>query len=73
MSYLHKKLKIIHRDIKPHNLLVSADGGKSRLVVADFGVSCYFHERDKMAGAGDAEAGRSCIGTLYFAAPEIVS
>lgn len=35
MEYLHKNL-ILHRDIKPQNILVSSDGD---LKIADFGLS----------------------------------
>jgi serine/threonine protein kinase len=35
MSYLHKELHIIHRDVKPSNLLVNKEG---QVKIADFGV-----------------------------------
>lgn len=37
MSYLHKELHIIHRDVKPSNLLVNKEG---QVKIADFGVRC---------------------------------
>ena len=36
MSYLHKTQKLVHRDIKPQNLLFRRDG---TIKITDFGVS----------------------------------
>lgn len=38
LHYLHKKLKVIHRDVKPSNILVSSSG---KVKMCDFGISGY--------------------------------
>ena len=54
--------QIIHRDIKPGNLLLRKDG---TLKVADFGVS-YMYD-------GEDDTVQSSAGTAAFLAPEICS
>ncbi|HEX2044780.1 MAG TPA: Stk1 family PASTA domain-containing Ser/Thr kinase [Gaiellaceae bacterium] len=57
---------IIHRDIKPHNVLVSADerakGREERLKVTDFGIAR--HGASQMTEAG------SIMGTAQYLSPE---
>jgi serine/threonine protein kinase len=36
LNYLHKKLHLIHRDIKPQNILINSKG---EIKITDFGVS----------------------------------
>lgn len=36
LDYLHQKRKIIHRDIKPQNILVNKKG---EIKITDFGIS----------------------------------
>ena len=38
LHYLHTKLKVIHRDVKPSNILVSSSG---KVKMCDFGISGY--------------------------------
>jgi len=60
LVYLHK-LKIVHRDIKPGNVLVNDAGG---IKLADFGISRQM-ERGQQA--------QTMVGTPQFLAPEIVT
>ena len=52
-----KNNKIIHRDIKPNNILISAKG---LLKIADFGISKQLKSTFQT---------RTCLGTPYYAAP----
>merc|ERR1719365_515332 len=38
LSYLHSNLKVIHRDVKPSNILISKSG---KVKMCDFGISGY--------------------------------
>ncbi|ELP87773.1 serine/threonine protein kinase, putative [Entamoeba invadens IP1] len=60
LSYLHQ-MKMIHRDIKAANILVS-DDGVSKL--ADFGVSTKMGATNKLQ--------KTMIGTPYWMPPEII-
>lgn len=65
LQYVHKN-HVIHRDIKPHNLLRCDDDG--RLVLIDFGAV-----REELAKAGelrDKTATTNFVGTMGFAPPE---
>jgi serine/threonine protein kinase len=59
LNYLHTDRKLIHRDIKPGNILYSADG---RVKITDFGVSQTL----------DCTAGNvnSFVGTVTYMSPE---
>ncbi|CAL8347495.1 unnamed protein product [Arctogadus glacialis] len=61
MEYLHYQ-KIIHRDIKPTNLLLGEDG---HVKIADFGVSNVFEGSDARLS--------SMAGTPAFMAPEMMA
>uniref|UniRef100_A0AAR2JE91 calcium/calmodulin-dependent protein kinase n=1 Tax=Pygocentrus nattereri TaxID=42514 RepID=A0AAR2JE91_PYGNA len=61
IEYLHYQ-KIIHRDVKPSNLLVGEDG---HIKIADFGVSNQFEGADALL--------TSTVGTPAFLAPETLS
>ncbi|HRW36347.1 MAG TPA: protein kinase [Aquihabitans sp.] len=53
---------LVHRDVKPANILLSADG---RVLVADFGIA-------KAAEAHDLTAAGAMVGTAKYLAPEQV-
>jgi len=57
LQYVHEQ-QIVHRDVKPQNLIVGADG----IVLVDFGVAREM---------GEEESGTVGIGTPRFMAPEV--
>jgi serine/threonine protein kinase len=60
LSYLHGQDKpIIHRDIKPQNIIVQPDG---TIVLIDFDIARQYRE--------DAETDTQCFGTRLYAPPE---
>eukprot|EP00951_Prasinocladus_malaysianus_P008711 scaffold63350_cov42-Prasinocladus_malaysianus.AAC.1 len=61
LSYLHSK-GIIHRDMKPENMMFVKCGKERLLKVADFGLSINCWQ----------EAPTTCAGTVDYMAPEIV-
>lgn len=61
LANLHS-LKIIHRDIKSDNVLISAEGGHVKL--ADFGFSCRLQSEEELR--------QSQVGTVAWMAPELI-
>lgn len=58
LEYLHKKLHLIHRDIKPQNILLSHEGA---VKITDFGVSGEI--------ASTAAFAKTFVGTINYMSP----
>ncbi|KAI5963419.1 hypothetical protein KGF57_001254 [Candida theae] len=60
LHYLHTKVKVIYRDLKPENCMLNAHGN---LVLTDFGLSKVASDEDKL---------NSITGTVQYMAPEVI-
>lgn len=64
LDYAHQR-KLLHRDVKPANILISEPGSADRrIVLADFGIA---RDTDEISGL---TATNVAIGTVDYAAPE---
>ena len=61
LDYIHRTCTMIHRDVKPSNILLQQSG---RCLLADFGVSASLTSRNELRD--------TFVGTLPYMAPEIV-
>lgn len=60
LNYCHKIIKVIHRDIKPDNIMVNHN---DEAILIDFGVSALFDGQDDQMSHN--------MGTQFFFAPEM--
>jgi serine/threonine protein kinase len=59
LQYAHDQ-KIVHRDVKPENVLVEADG---KIVLGDFGIAIPAHKTQSLST-------QEAVGTVSYMAPE---
>jgi serine/threonine protein kinase len=62
--------KIMHRDMKPDNIILQTKGNISDLKIIDFGTALNY--KDKIAN-GETLKLYDKVGTLLFMAPEVVN
>lgn len=62
VCYCHEKL-VIHRNLKPENILLANKNGELTIKVADFGSSCFLDPSNHLSG---------CFGSAYYIAPEVL-
>ena len=55
--------QVVHRDIKHKNILLSNQGERPKVKIADFGLACYLE---------DDEFIKQESGTLGYKSPEII-
>jgi serine/threonine protein kinase len=60
LGHAHQR-KIVHRDVKPANIMMEADG---RVILTDFGISKAVQGASQLTGTG------TIIGTPHYMAPE---
>jgi eukaryotic-like serine/threonine-protein kinase len=65
LDYAHRH-HVIHRDVKPSNLLLFGQGGIERVLLSDFGIARALDDSEQTETA-------SLVATVAYAAPEVLS
>ena len=64
LQFLHDKCHIVHRDIKPHNIIIQKN---NKIKLLDFGISAYLENPNKILVSQ-----KSFKGQKHYIAPEIL-
>jgi eukaryotic-like serine/threonine-protein kinase len=66
---------VIHRDMKPSNIMVSCDPDISVIKITDFGISKMMEEEleENMKGENSMFGSETIVGALPYMAPEVIS
>jgi serine/threonine protein kinase len=68
-------VKVFHRDLKPHNIMVSADAGLTAIKITDFGIAKLAEEEFAEAlkdGQDSITSSQTVLGALPYMAPELI-
>ena len=69
LQYMHTKLRMIHNDIKPGNLLISSDG---YMKICDFGLVQPISTSTTLSESSEPSRQRKGMTTLNYRSPEVL-